>query len=156
MTRHAVRAATEADYPHMLRLMRVLMGDLPVLDGTAGQARFREILRQPGTTVFLADGPQVPVSTATLHMMPNLTHGGRPYALVENVVTDPAARGQGAGRAVMAALQDHAWAQDAYKIMLLTGQDSGARGFYEALGYSAEDKTGLTMRRAPRRAPQPR
>ena len=30
--------------------------------------------------------------------------------------------------------------------MLLTGQKRGATGFYEAVGFNREDKTGLTLR----------
>ncbi len=48
----------------------------------------------------------------------------------------------------MQAAIDAAWAEDAYKIMLMTGQKRGARGFYEALGFDCEDKFGMVLRRA--------
>lgn len=37
--------------------------------------------------------------------------------------------------------------------MLLTGTAFGARGFYEKLGFEADSKHGMIMRRAPQRAP---
>ncbi|MFT7594082.1 MAG: hypothetical protein ACI8R4_001400 [Paracoccaceae bacterium] len=37
--------------------------------------------------------------------------------------------------------------------MLLTGKDLGARGFYEKLGYTEDEKFGMILRRAPKRQP---
>ena len=84
---------------------------------------------------------------ATLHLLPNMTYGGRPYGLVENVVTLSAMQGQGLGRAVMEAVIAAAWEADAYKIMLLTGKEAGAKGFYYKLGFSNEQKFGMMLRR---------
>ena len=39
------------------------------------------------------------IGTAVLVIVPNLGHNGSPYALVENVVVDEAARGAAARRA---------------------------------------------------------
>jgi GNAT superfamily N-acetyltransferase len=83
---------------------------------------------------------------ATLHLMPNMTYHGRPFGLIENVVTLPDARGQGFARAVMMALADTAQDANAYKIMLLTGRDNEAKGFYERLGYNADEKHGMILR----------
>ena len=88
---------------------------------------------------------------ATLHILPNMTFSGRPYALAENVVTLNSHQGKGHGRTVMSYLQEQAWAANAYKVMLLTGRSAAARGFYEKLGYSADQKWGMVLRRAPLR-----
>lgn len=85
---------------------------------------------------------------ATLHLLPNVTWGGRPYGLVENVVTHPKHRRSGIGRAVLTAALDHAWTHQAYKVMLMTGDKRGVRGFYEAVGFSAEDKHAMVIRAA--------
>ena len=84
---------------------------------------------------------------ATLHVLPNMTHGGRPYALVENVVTLATHRQRGFGRRVMEAIAQAAWAQDCYKIMLLTGRQNRAKGFYQSLGYDPDEKYGMVLRR---------
>jgi GNAT superfamily N-acetyltransferase len=149
----SIRAATTADFAGYRRLMQILMGGIPVATGAQGQARFAEMIDLPGTTIFLAEVKQDVIAAVTLHLMPNLTHQGRPYALIENVVTDPAYRGQGVGRRIMGVATDHAWAAVAYKIMLLTGQDRDASGFYAALGFSARDKQAMTLRRVPKRHP---
>ncbi len=147
----ACRALTSADYPDVLALLRELTDHVPVLGGDAGASRYAEILAHPGTTMFGAVADGVIVAIATLHLMPNLTYGGRPYGLVENVVTKRSHQGQGFGRAVMQMVIKSAWAADAYKLMLLTGQDLGARGFYEGLGFVATEKHAMTMRRVPPR-----
>ena len=85
----------------------------------------------------------------TLHILPNMTQGGRPYALIENVVTHADHRGSGCGRRVIEAAVQRAWEADCYKVMLLTGQRAKARCFYEALGFSADEKWAMTLRRAP-------
>ena len=51
----------------------------------------------------------------------------------------------------MQAAIDAVWAADAYKVMLVTGQGTGARGFYERLGFRADEKHGMQMRRVPPR-----
>lgn len=86
---------------------------------------------------------------ATLHILPNMTQGGRPYAVVENGVTHSDHRGAGHGRVVMQAVIDAAWSADCYKIMLMTGRIAKARGFYEKLGFGADEKWAMTLRRVP-------
>lgn len=108
---------------------------------------FLSVLSHPGTRVYGAFTQHVLVAIATLHLLPNVTMEGSPYALLENVVTHDAFRKKGYGRAVLEAAAEAAWTENAYKIMVLTGQKRGARGFYEAVGFSSEDKFGMVMRR---------
>ncbi|WP_415401514.1 GNAT family N-acetyltransferase [Tateyamaria sp. SN3-11] len=124
-----------------------------VLDGASDDpANFQAILDHPGTTIFGSfEGPQL-CAMVTLHVLPNLRVNARPYALIENVASLPAVRGAGHGVRAMQAAIDAAWAADAYKVMLLTGQGTGARGFYERLGFRADEKHGMQLRRVPPRA----
>jgi GNAT superfamily N-acetyltransferase len=147
------RPLAAADFADAHMLYVELVGDIPVPDGAAGQSRFAEILAHPGTTIWGADCDGKITAMATLHILPNMTFGGRAYAIVENVVTLRSHRGQGLGAGVMAAVIAAGWAADAYKIMLLTGKTLGARGFYEKLGFTDQDKYGMTLRRAPARRP---
>ena len=142
-----VRSLTAADFSDALALYRDLVGDQPVADIDA----FEALLGHPGTAVIGAEYEGRLAAMLTLHVLPNMTQAGRPYALIENVVTLQTCQGQGLGRAVMEEAIRRCDAKDVYKIMLLTMQEGGARGFYEKLGFAADDKFGMTRRRAPKR-----
>jgi GNAT superfamily N-acetyltransferase len=82
-----------------------------------------------------------------LIVIPNLTRGGKPYGLIENVVTHVGYRGRGYGTRILHAAVAAAWDAGCYKVMLMTGskQPSTLR-FYESAGFE-QTKTGFQMRR---------
>lgn len=139
-----VRKLTREDFDDALLLYRALTRDpVPVSDSLAA---FDAVLSHPGTSILGMEHQGRITSMITLHLLPNMTSGGRPYALVENVVTDPNHRGKGMAAAVMRAGFDHARTANAYKVMLLTGTARGALGFYEKMGFSGHEKHGLVHR----------
>ena len=74
-------------------------------------------------------------------MIPNLTRGGRPYGVIENVVTQAEHRACGFGKAVLAEALSAAWSQGCYKVMLMTGRkDEATFQFYESAGFDREAK----------------
>lgn len=138
-----IRPLTKIDADQALALYTELTIGPDCVDTDA----FHRVLAHPGTIVmgsFVADDL---VAMVTLHILPNVTWQGRPYALVENVVTTDRHRQQGWGRAVMNAVLDLAWEANCYKVMLMTGQGRSAKGFYTAIGFSSEDKFAMVMRR---------
>ena len=87
------------------------------------------------------------VATCTLVVVPNLTRGGRPYGLIENVVTHPDYRRRGLGTAVLKHALQIAWEHGCYKVMLLTGSKNEATlRFYEKAGFERGVKTGFVAR----------
>ena len=83
-------------------------------------------------------------ATCTLIVIPNLTRGGRPYGLIENVVTHPDYRRRGLGTAVLKRALGAAWEHNCYKVMLLTGSKNEATlQFYEKAGFQRGVKTGF-------------
>jgi GNAT superfamily N-acetyltransferase len=149
----AFRELRPADYADALMLYQELAGDTSFADDAGGKERFRQILAHPGTTIWGAEVQGAVLSMATLHILPNMTFDGRPYCLIENVVTRRSAQGRGLGRGVMQVVMAATWAANAYKIMLLTGKVKGAKGFYEKLGFTNEEKFGMVLIRAPMRKP---
>ena len=76
-------------------------------------------------------------STCALTIIPNWGRGGKPYALIENVVTRTNLRGQGIGSRLMEFALHTAWQYDCYKCMLMTGRNHfDNHRFYKRLGFS--------------------
>lgn len=117
-----IRLAKESDFEGACALYRQLGGKLPVLEGLLGKTRWQEILSHQGSTVFVADDNGFISCILSLHLLPNMTNMGRPYAVIENVVTDREQHGNGIGKMVMEFAIQHAWEAGVYKIMLLTGK----------------------------------
>lgn len=139
-----IRDLHSSDFEDALRLYRILTRDpVPVTDDPDA---FNAVLAHKGTQIVGAEHDDQIIAMNTLHVLPNMTSGGRPYALIENVVCDPDHRGKGIGRAVLQAAIDRARGAGCYKIMLMTGQARGVCGFYESVGFSGHDKHGLILR----------
>ncbi len=107
---------------------------------------FDRVLVHEGTTLLGAHAGTTLAGMVTLHILPNVTWDARPYALIENVITSAPYRKQGIGKALLHAAAERAWDADCFKIMLMTGNKRGAQGFYEAAGFSSEDKTAMVLR----------
>jgi GNAT superfamily N-acetyltransferase len=78
--------------------------------------------------------------------VPNLTHGGRPYGVIENVITDEKHRKKGYATAVLNYARDLAVREGCYKMMLMTGSKlESTLNFYEWAGYNRTDKTAFVQ-----------
>ena len=74
------------------------------------------------------------VSSCVCVIVPNLTRNIRPYALIENVVTNEGYRGKGYAKEI-------AIKNNCYKMMLLTGtKNENTLAFYKSAGYNSDDK----------------
>ena len=142
------RLAREDDLGALLELYRQLSPLKAVARAEAAPAIWRAMLERPGVTVIVAEHGDGLAATCTLVVVPNLTNGGRPYALIENVVAREDVRRCGFGRAVMQAALSEAWAAGCYKVMLLSGraEESGVPAFYERLGFRRGVKAGFEVR----------
>jgi len=87
------------------------------------------------------------VSSCVLTIIPNLTRGCRPYGLIENVVTHVRHRRRGYGKAILNRALAEAWAENCYKVMLMTGRkDDATLRFYRSAGFDANDKQAFIAR----------
>ncbi|TQV77776.1 GNAT family N-acetyltransferase [Denitrobaculum tricleocarpae] len=142
------REALASELQDLLRLYRQLNPADPEPDPQAAEALFSQMRENTMTRILVAHDGEKSLSTCTLVVVPNLTRNLEPYAVIENVVTDAKSRGQGAGKAVMSHAIEEAWKAGCYKVMLMTGtQREGTIAFYESLGFRADSKTGLEIRR---------
>jgi GNAT superfamily N-acetyltransferase len=143
----SIRAALPSDleglaalYPHLNPFDEPISRDLAT-------ARLDAINQIPDSTVLLGLLHDELVASCTLIVIPNLTRGGKPYALIENVVTHAGYRGRGYGTSILHAAAKAAWDAGCYKVMLMTGsKQPSTLKFYENAGFE-QTKTGFQMRR---------
>ena len=142
-----IRPAAFGDLEPLRQLYTHLHPNDEVLSDIAAIQGWEAMLAQPGFTCIVGVLENQLVASCCLAVIPNLTRGGRPYALIENVVTHGAFRRRGFGRAVLAEALALAWAAKCHKAMLLTGSKLlETRRFYEACGFRSDDKTGYVAR----------
>jgi len=142
-----IRPATADDLAALPALYLHLNPDDPAPEPAAAPGILEQLERYAGSAVLVGYCDGMPVASCTLIVIPNLTRGGAPYALIENVVTHGDYRKRGFGRAVLEAALERAWAHGCYKAMLLTGStDPATHSFYRGVGF-AQNKTGYQVRR---------
>ena len=142
-----LRTATPADLPAMLALYRHLDPGAPPADPMAAQAAFEALLGSPLAHLLVAEQGATVAASCLLLIIPNLTRGVRPFAIIENVVTHAEHRRLGLATSLLHPAQQHAREADCYKLMLATGRsDEGILRFYEQAGFTRGGKTFFEMR----------
>lgn len=115
-----IREAAAADLDSIIGLLAQLSPPRP--GETAGGNTLGRTLaameENPDYCLCLAEREGRTLGTATLLVQRNLSHGGRPYGHIENVVTDAACRGNGVGRGMVEFLSGRARERGCYKIIL--------------------------------------
>ena len=136
-----IRGAEAGDLPALLDLYEQLaegFGHHPA-SLEQGRSLLSEINRQPGRALLVAlHNGWLAGSVDLMIVSPNLTHGGRPWAIVENVVVDRQARRLGIGRALMEEAIRRSREAGCYELQLLSNRvRTDAHAFYRALGFQS-------------------
>ncbi len=120
--------------------------DLP-LDTEQSEAIFRRLLDSREIDVWVAELERELVATCISITVPNLTRGGRPYVVIENVVTKLERRGQGIGKELLQHVIERSHARGSYKVMLQSGStEASTIGFYKGLGFRDDDKRAYVIK----------
>jgi GNAT superfamily N-acetyltransferase len=143
-----VRLATSADQRALCELYGQLHpGDPSWPSDTTAADALSKVLGHETTTVFICEADGRAVSTAMLVVCPNFTRSGRPFAIIENVVTHRDHRRSGYARRVMEHAIEFARRQGCYKVTLTTGRrDEETLRFYEGLGMRRDTRTAFEVR----------
>ncbi len=105
---------------------------------------WNKIISDKDHHIIVAEEDGKIVSSCVCVIVPNLTHSQRPYALVENVVTDENYRSRGLATACLDYAKNIAQKKNCYKIMLMTGsKKESTLNFYRRAGYNSGDKTAF-------------
>ena len=139
-----LREAEKSDLTQLLNLYTQLhVNDIPAIDPGL-QALWDGIAADKNHHIIVGESDGKIVTSCVIIIIRNLTHNQRPYALIENVITDSAHRNRGCATAALRFAKDIAAAENCYKIMLMTGsKEDGTLRFYENAGYNKNDKTAF-------------
>jgi len=139
-----VREAEKDDLKQLLELYAHLHGEgvLPV--DYALEKTWYAIVDDSNHHILVGVADGKIVSSCVVVIIMNLTRGGRPYALVENVVTHVEHRKRGYASSLLDRAKQIAKNENCYKIMLMTGSKrESTLNFYRRAGYNSNDKTAF-------------
>lgn len=140
-----VRRATELDAPQIARLYAMLVSNPAV---QVLPQRLVEIASDPDTALFVFEDGGAVLGTVIVSLCADIMFGRRPFAVVENIVVDQAARGLRIGEHLLQAVEVFCTAADCSKIMLLSAASrERAHTFFERCGYSGSTKRGFVKYR---------
>ena len=141
-----IRSAGRNDFNQLLGLLRQLNPS----DPEASEIEFivfEEIINSKYLDIIVADDEGFLLGSCYLNVIPNMTRGGRSYAVIENVVTDSAHRNQGIGKTLINRAIELAWNQNCYKVMLMSGRtEESVHAFYKKCGFNADEKHAYIQR----------
>lgn len=137
-----IREIANVDFNGLMRLyMELHNNPFPEKDDRV-MSVWKSIINDKNHHIIVADLDGVIAAACVCVIIPNLTRGQRPYALIENVVTSEKYRRKGLASACLDRAREIAKSENCYKMMLLTGsKESGVHDLYKKAGYNSSDKT---------------
>lgn len=144
MSNAVIRELTADDLWGLMELYTQLHNNSIPEDSEQLHKLWDDIMSDKNHHIIGAEVDERIVSSCVCVIVPNLTHGQRPYALIENVVTHEDFRGRGLATACLDYAKKLAALENCYKMMLLTGsKQENTLNFYRRAGYNSEDKTAF-------------
>ena len=141
-----VRLARMSDFDQISRLLAQLNPSDPELSDFELKI-FRDIIDSDNLDIIVADEKDTLVGSVYFNLIPNLTRGGRSYAVIENVITDVLNRNRGIGKALLNEALKLAQQRNCYKVMLMSGRRDGAvHEFYKKCGFDPLEKQAYVKR----------
>lgn len=142
-----IRRCTLQDMAGLLVLYRELRPHDPALAPDAARTALTALLTQPHLHLLVAEVDGQLAATCQLGVVATLTNSGRPFGIIEHVVTASAFRRRGISRQLLSHALELAWQQDCYKVMLLSGEGRDeAHRLYEKLGFKAGIEKGFVLK----------
>ena len=137
-----VREAHQSDLDDLLVLYLELAEDrsgAAPADAPRSGAVLNAILQDRSRHLVVATVDGKVVGTVDVLIVPNLTHGGKPWAVVENVIVTQEMRRRGVAAQLMRHAIETARSAGCYKVQLHSGKQRAAEAheFYRRLGFEA-------------------
>jgi GNAT superfamily N-acetyltransferase len=111
----------------------------------ASREIFDQIQRHGNIRILVAEEPASGeiLGALTLVIVPNLTYGGRPWAILENVVVVKERRGEGIGSRLLAYAHELSERAGCYKVQVISGPKEDQIHFYRKAGMVDENCCGF-------------
>ncbi len=139
-----IREIVNRDFDGLMQLYMQLHDNPFPKKSERVMAIWNQILHDENHHIIVAEENGRIVASCVCVIIPNLTHGQRPYAFVENVITDEQYRKRGFATQCLNYARELAKKENCYKLMLLTGsKQESTLHFYEQAGYNRKDKTAF-------------
>ena len=117
-----------------------------ILDFKTSQEILEQIIHNDQYHIFLLEVNKQIIATCTLVIIHNLTHQGKPYGIIENVVTDRQYRGEKYGEILLKEVITFAKKEGCHKLMVQTRRkELYVKKFYKKCGFSDEQCTGFIL-----------
>jgi GNAT superfamily N-acetyltransferase len=140
-----IRPATEDDIPRILELYHELSMITTKVEQDLSTSLdnyrrvFAEISSNPRRELLVAAYEGDVVGTVALYIIPNLSHGATPYALVENLVVNHKYRRKGIGKKLMEYTIARAKQEKCHRIELCSDRRrKEAHRLYRSVGFKPE------------------
>ena len=141
-----VREARKEDLTELLNLYLFLHEDTVPENSRLLENTWKTIIEDENHHIIVNEVNGKIVSSCVCVIIPNLTRNLRPYAFIENVVTNEDYRGKGFASECLNYAKEIAIKNNCYKMMLLTGtKNEKTLNFYRNAGYNSEDKTAFIL-----------
>ena len=142
-----VRKIRKEELPQLLSLYRHLHQEDDELKADEWSHPWQKIMDSEYFHYFVIEIEGILLAACNLSIIPNLTQGGRPIRLIENVVTHAQYRRKGIGRKILLHAIEYARNLNCYKLMLLSNKErKEAHHFYSSLGFRSDSKTGFEIK----------
>jgi GNAT superfamily N-acetyltransferase len=142
-----VRIASINDLPKILDLYKELNPEDNELDLITAEIIWNKSESKNYITYWVAIENNDIVGTCNIAMIDNLTRSGRPYGIIENVITSKKYRRKGVGKKLIEKAVEQAKNNNCYKIILLSSSKRiEAHKFYESMGFNGNSKKGFEIR----------
>ena len=140
-----IRLVRSEDLALLIRILSQLkLGSIDQhYDFAKGEKVLHKIIEDENYYLLVAELNNKIVGTATMLIQKNLTHNGRPYAHIENVVTDSEYRKKGIGRLLLSEFINVAKSLDCYKIILNCSFENSK--FYQSIGFDLTDEIEMRI-----------
>jgi N-acetylglutamate synthase-like GNAT family acetyltransferase len=142
-----IRFADQKDIVGILELYKQLNPEEIIIALDKAEEIWEDMKKSNYQKYIIAEENFTIVSSCNISIIHNLTRNGKPYAVIENVITDEKHRRKGIGRMIMSKAIEYAKEAGCYKVILLSSiKRKEAHDFYEKAGFNGNSKKGFEYR----------